>query len=498
MPKNIDKYLILISIIAFAYFSMWVYYGIHKYQTYNEGYYDIGVYSYSLYWHIHYAQGVGPLVYISTFANHVSVFLLLVTSIFYFYQNPIILYIIQDFFLAFTTIMICAVTLSITDNKKLGFAMAIAFLVNPAIRGLTISNSHYEAFIPFFYILAFYCYVKNKRALFVVSLLLLLSIMETTFAIVLPLLLALLIYELVHNRGISSKKLLKSRLTLIAIGFILTILFTTFYLVTITKVISDYQGMPYSTVPPMIRTLNYISIGSTSGIANVPLPEVAIYLFILGIIFLFFGFGISSLADPLIALVLFSPWLYEIFIAHDVFFVSQSGQYYAYFIGASYVAAMLGYLIISDKGKMFGVIHINRKNILLSASFIITFAIIISSYMLLLTTLPLLIVPSGLNYTQINYAVSLIPRNATIMAQLNIAPHLYFVKNLELPPSDNPLIIWKGNLTIFWFKPEYIIIDNNLMGYTELTGQFNIYNYTKGNYTIYYNKSGITIFKVIN
>ncbi len=497
-----DKYLWILIVIAVIFTAYWINYGIHKYETYNAGYYDIGIYVYSLYWHIHYAQSVGPLLYLSTFENHVSPFLFIILSIFYFYQNPIVLYFIQDIFLALTAILVYFVTADITKRRGFSLALATAFLLNPGITGLTIFDSHIEAFIPFFYILIFYCYLKNKKVLFVVGLLFLLSIMETTFPLALTLFVALLIYELIYARKQESKEEFKSKMALLGAGFIITILFAGFYIAITSKAIEILSITPYSVVPPITRTLNYISIASTKATnVNIVGAPIIAYLGILGIIFLFIGFGISSFVNPLITLILISTWLFEAFVLHDFLFVSQNSQYYANFVGASYVAAILGYLMLSkNKQKLFGIIKIDpEKSVLFNPLFII---IIVVMMFPIYSGIGILTLPSSnqpINYTQINNAIHLIPINSTVMAQISIAPHLYYIKNLELAPSDNPIKIWSTNLTVTWFEPQYIVVDPKLNGYSELVNstEFNLYKYMGNNYTVYYNQSGLYIFKRI-
>lgn len=498
-----DRILWALAIIVIAYFALWMRYGIVKYQTYNNYYYDIGVYTYSLYWHLHYAANVGPLVYLSTFANHMSFFLPIVMLIFYFYQNPVTLYLVQGIFIIITTLLVYFVTVDLTNKRSLGFALSFAFFVNPAITGLMIFDSHYEAFIPFFYILAFYAYMKNRKMLFIVSLILLLSIMETTFALAGTLLVGLLLYEYFYARKAKSKVSYAENLKVLGIGVLVTIIFACIYAFGAQVAIKALSTTSYSTVPPIIRTINYLTIASTRYNLSSYSTEIVFFGF-LGIVVLFLGFGASSLENPLITIVLILPWLIEVFLIRNVSFLLQSNQYYTNFIGPSYVAAMIGYLIISkNKQKLFGIVKIDpNKSVMFNPLFIVILALLIAGQMLFYST-AFSYIPyqtSGLNYTQINNAISMIPSNSSVLAQAWIAPHLYYIKNLEIPPSDNPITFWNANVTVYWFTPEYIIMDKYMYGYNELANpsQFNVYNYTRYNYTTIYNESGLYIFKRIN
>jgi uncharacterized membrane protein len=506
--KSINKYLVVITVIALAYFAIWTYYGIHKYNTYNTEYYDIGIYAYAMYWHIHYAAGVAPILYISTFANHVSLFMPLILPLFYLYQSPAMLYIIQGMALAITTVLVYIVTNDITKSMPLGFAFAVAFMINPGIRGLTIFDSHFEAFIPFFYIFSFYFFIKGKKALFCIGMIFLLSIIEATFPVALTLLAGLLIYELLYGRVYETKKGFHDKMLMLGVGFMITIIFIGFYILVINTAISSYPSVPSTTVPPIIRTLNFISVAlSKNNLAGY--NGVILGGGFVDLIMLLFGFGILTMANPLISIILYSPWLFEVFVEHDPFFVAQTYQYLAYVVGASYVSAIIGYLILSKRHKSakasISLLNINiKKSRWVSPAFVLTLSIIISVEMFFVSGAyyTAFYTPNSANYTQINSALALIPINATVMAQQPIAAHLYYIKELELPPPDNPInpALWHINVTTYWFKPQYVVIDSRLSSYSELvnSSNFNIYNYTKYNYTVYYNESGLEIFKKNN
>ena len=95
--------------------------------------------------------------------------------------------------------------------------------------------------------------------------------------------------------------------------------------------------------------------------------------------------------------------------------------------------------------------------------------------------------------------LEMIPKNASVMAQPTLALHIFYIHNLELPPIYGNDGYYLSNLTVYWFKPTYIVMDKNLSDYGDfLNSSFNVYNYMDKNYTLYYNQSGFYIYKRIN
>jgi len=78
------------------------------------------------------------------------------------------------------------------------------------------------------------------------------------------------------------------------------------------------------------------------------------------------------------------------------------------------------------------------------------------------------------NLAQLKYVISTVPRNASIMAQLNLYP--YFSNRQFVEPM----------VSSYYFKPDYIIVDSNitveLVGINESTILANMLS--TGNYTL--------------
>lgn len=504
---NIDKYLVLVVVLSAAYFLYWIFFQNYLYSTFRSSYFDIGGYTYAMYLHVHGIMSYSnPLQYL-VFFGHISPFLVLLTPVFALYQHPLTLFIIQEFFLALTTILVYLVIRSIFANRNLALVFAIAFLVNPGIRALGYFDFHPEAFIPFFYILSFYFYYKGKAKYFVVSYVFLLGIMEISYVVGAPLLVALLLYELAYNRKSIGLELhnYRHRLKIICIGIMLTTLAALFYHFSAGYIVESYANTSIYSIPPIARFVNFIGIQSvllsSPGLIGSHLSGYVAILDIFGFLSVLLGFGIWSLINPLISIILYLPWLAG--AAVIPWFAWFNEQYYAFAVGGSFVSSVLGLLSLPRyKSKISKLFNINLKDIGNFVNLnILIFAIIFSVVAIAFginTTLLTFPPNTGVNLTQVNAGLSMIPQNAVVMAQPSLSVHLFFIRNLELPPIYGNFGAFLSNLTVYWTAPQYIVLDKNLSDYGDFSNSsFNLYNYMGKNYTVYYNSSGFYIYKRI-
>lgn len=503
-----DKYLWILIALSFIFIVYWALFSNYRYVTYTSQYYDVGVEAYSLYWHIHGLQFYPNVLDYIVFTNHLSIFSILLLPFFALYPHPTTFFLIEYIFLAMSAILVYFIADGLIKSRKIGFAMALAFLINPATTGLTLFDFHLESLAVFFYILTFYFYMKEKKLYFVISFILLLSLYDVEPIVGATLLVALLFYELFYNRkskGVE-RAAFKKRLTFIGIGLLLAVIFTAFYSVAATYIIKSYDYTSASAMVPIQRIKNYLSeqVSVLAGATVVKYSTSTIINgSILGLVVFFFGFGITSIFNPILSLLLYSPWLLEVLVVHNTVFLNPYNQYYSFALGGSVVSTVLGFLIIiKKKKKIFNLEIYNIKKYENIFAFGIIFLAVILFIMLssIILNLYTLNYAPTLNYTQINQALTLIPPNATVMAQPNIAAHLYYVHNLELPPVDEPSWFVPVGVSVYWTQPQYIITDKSLQLYQGLVNSstFNINNYTARNYSLIYNKSGINIFKRAN
>lgn len=510
-----DKYLILLAVISIAVIVYWIAYANYNYFSFTSEYYDIGVATYSTYIHIYYPQITGGLQYLS-FYNHISPFALLTLPVFALLPGPITLIAMQEISLAMAAIVLYFCAKDLLKNRLLSLSFGLAFILSIGVRGIMAWEFHPEGFIPLLLLLAFYFYIKDKMLGFSISYVLLLTVMETSWPVGMALILALLYYEFVYNKATDQidKQKKKARIKTMCVLIIVTLAFIAFYYYVTQTLLSMYAHGLYPNLPPQLRVLNYTQLQ----VQNLPifftdnLDAAAILLVVIGTALLFLGFGISSLADPVVAVLLISPWLFEVFVLRNFTFAAFDLDYYSFAVGGSAIAAILGAKIILDNGSfMYRKISIlskkgGRVQVIAILSCITALFIVFFYSLIVGPSFPISSAPIYKNYTQIRAALSTIPSNANVMVQANIYPHLYYIEHLEFPPDTTytesiPYGTYTLNVSFYWFKPNYVVIYptknvwfgsfNNSFD----TNTFNIYTYMGSNFTLYNSTDGVYIYK---
>lgn len=514
--EPLDKYLIGVLIASAIFVVFWVGYANYCYTTYRSAYYDIGVATYSMYLHISNAGYPLNLEYL-VFANHLSPLQVLLLPVFAAFPSPITLIFSQDLFLALAAILIYLVGKDVLGSKKLGLAFTLAYLLNPGLMGVASYDFHMEAFFIFFYILAFYFYIRNKGAHFLISYLALLLVIEEAPAVGGSLLLGLLIYELSYNRksrgaeGIAYKR----RLRLLLAGFVLTALTLGFYAQASTQILNMYNSTSYSAVPPPVRLTNIVATEVSFLLAPPSNGSYGLYVAgMYGLVLVFFGFGLTSLVNLLVSLAMYLPYIFGAFVSKLPAFPAFYFQYYSYVLGGSFVSAAIGYLALIRRKvntRLFGLDRMEGSKYAASVEklslmflIVVIFCSYVTSLIVYASTSPTLIAQRQLNYTQINQVLAAIPENSTVMAQTTLTPHLFRVHSLELPINSASANCnsssgdYTTKLVFYWFKPDYIVADEYLAGYGDFNDAcFNLASYMAHNYTTYYNSSGLYIFRRI-
>ncbi|MDE1859374.1 MAG: DUF2079 domain-containing protein, partial [Candidatus Micrarchaeota archaeon] len=479
----------------------WTYFDNLLYSTYQATFYDIGLETYSTYWHLHGATSFSLFnaVQYLVFANHISPFRLLLLPFFALYQYPITLIALQNIAIAATALLVYLASDLVLKEKNVSMALALAFLLNPGVSGMLYFPIHSESFIPLFYILSFYFYTKVDRHLFLLSYGLLLCTMEEAPIVGASLLLGLFIFRAGSSIGKDTAK--NSQVALLKLASVMTLVAILAYFAIGNYLVSNYKSVSYADLPPIVRYGNFFSTGisllTSPSSAYSPSLVYAEGLIGLGIIFLGFGFG--SLRVPLVSIILFLPWLVSVFILHNPLIADYFAQYYAFVVGGSFVAALYGYKLMSKHSSTIRLwaANIDLGSFSRSTILPIAFAIAIPSAL----TLSVITIANttSYNYSQINNALSGIPQNSTIMSQGNVLPHLYGIRLVEFPKnstiSDSPFVA--NGIALNWFSPQYIVVyTNTSAGKTDLGfDPKTLLSYVNSSYYVYYNESGLTIFK---
>ncbi|WP_337860796.1 DUF2079 domain-containing protein [Ferroplasma sp.] len=168
---NYRNLIILISAIFAVSFS---FYSIMKAYTINAYAWDLGLYSQAFYSTLHGKLFYTNLLGESYLAEHFSPFMFLLLPIFYIFPSPYTLLAIQSVFISLAAIPLYYLSSIIfsrinsessfmkKNSDKYSFLIAVAFLLSPLTESPVYFDFHLMIFLPFFYFMSIYFYLKKK------------------------------------------------------------------------------------------------------------------------------------------------------------------------------------------------------------------------------------------------------------------------------------------------------------------------------------------------
>ena len=477
-------------------FAYWVAFSSNAYGTFHE-YDDLGLFATNMWFYLHYpasAHGLQLLV----FGNHISPIQLLALPIFYLFQNAMTLLVLQDAALALSAFAVFLAARSLLGMPRLAFLLFLAFIINPGLYGMVIFDYHLESFIVLFYVLAFYFYMKNRAGPFLLCFILLLATIEEAPFLGATLGIGLFLFDYFYT-GNGQARTKRLRMALAAV--IISVLFYALYLGITSTLIKEYGAGAYPSLPPYLEAVNKLTpLTDPLAFANAAnaleitfsyYSAYAAYALAAGIFF----FGIAVLFDPLITLILVSPWLvYGLFESTTFFFVFQ--QYFGFVLGGSIVGSLLGMRMLLD-GKGFLAYSMKRRNGKSYAStgmaYILLSALAINC--LLLLFYPQFVASRNVNnlsqdflfnvnasqkayYSQIYSMLNYVPGNASLATEYFILPHSFnrrYIEDIGYTETE------------WYFKPQYVLVDFNLnVSLNAYTGENKTLAYLRANnYSLY-------------
>ncbi|MDE1871071.1 MAG: DUF2079 domain-containing protein [Candidatus Micrarchaeota archaeon] len=467
-------YTIVALLISLSATTYWLALVTHAYWAFEDGSLDLTHYSYNLYFNIHYLHygGIAGMLQFLTFGNHISPDMLLMLPFFYAYPHSLTLLYIQTITICLTSFLVFAIARDLIKDDRIAMAMLAAFLLNPGITGILTFDFHIEFVLVPAYLLVFYSYMKSRRKLFAVSLLLLLGALEIAPVIALTMGIGLFSYELLSSRS-SGRAISREKRQMIAIIVLSSIATGAMYYASIRLLAASY-GLQYPGIPQFLQigtgsevgfisqlhgaALNPISfLGSNLAIYSNPL---ALFMLALSMAIVLFGFGLFALKTPSVTFLLSLQWLVPVIAwSGKIKFLYTGYMYYGYTLGSTIAASIIG--AISYARCKNGSSNMLDRNAIGAISVIII-ALMLSSASLILAYAPLKYLATygsaspepGYNPVQVYQIARLVPQNASLMTQDVISPHLGSREYLETTAS------WEmGNST--YFVPDYILISHN-------------------------------------
>ncbi|MDE1865678.1 MAG: DUF2079 domain-containing protein [Candidatus Micrarchaeota archaeon] len=498
-----------IAALYTTYFSLAVSY---FYSSFHEGA-DTGLSAYGLYYNTHF---LNPNAYLQhlVFDQHVSFDSLLVQLAYLLVPSAMTVLELQLIFQVFAALLVFLIARDLTKNDFIGLALFVAFILNLGNLGLILADTHVEFLITAFYLLTFYFYMKRSVVPFAVSLALLLGSADVSALMALMLGIGLLAYELLGKfQGRTSTVSWWFAISIVA-GSAVAILG---YGWITASLASGYvsASSAYSSVPIVLRVTNgaQTNVGPSFGSflknpVGVLASNINTYLqgyktdLIYSLLLVVLGIGgVAMFFDPIVALLLISPWLAGAFIMGNPAFLLPTQEYFGYVLGPAVCAAIIGIMLRSGrKGiwqpKAIGLTAIGFALVLSvigPAVYLLTSSSVSNYHTATVGNLPKLLTLSSNSsqreaYLRLDYMIKQVPKNASLLTDFFIMPH---VANREYLDTFSD--------KAFSFKAEYILVDLNRSANQQVCLQENcsiFYNMIAGaNYTVLIQNGTATLYR---
>ena len=355
-----DKYGFSILIISIIFSLLFTVYSFLQLDLLNMSAWDLGVYTQALYSGIHGHLFYTNLLPGSYLSEHFSPILFLLVIPYYIYPHAYTLLIIQGFAIGLSAYVLYKLSLEILnkiednmtrkyiDSRVISFIIAIAFLLSPLTESPVFFDFHLMIFLPLFFFLALYYFIRKNIVLNLIFIGLIVSLHSAFVFIAIM----MVIFELFISNTLS---LDKNRRKITSIGYLtISMLALGSYFIIAGILKSHIAGI--SIVAPTIHVSG--STGPTSLIIDIFIKPLFVWKLLvanyyLKLILLFFGLGgyaFLFLRYPK-SIFLFVPYiLYAMFSAYASYY-TIGYQYTMMFIPMIAVSAIMGFYIMIKKSS---------------------------------------------------------------------------------------------------------------------------------------------------
>ena len=201
----------LAFLIAIAFFIVFSIFSVLQYYSLGTSAYDLGINAQSLYAFIHEGGFYSPLLGENTLAQHFSIFKFTQVPVYYISPSPISIMIYEDLFIVMGGYIVYLLSMELLKDHiksvKLLYLVSIGFLLayefSPFTESLISFSFHNMAFLPFFFLLAFYAFLTERRVLQIISMAFIISLHANFIYIVA----VLLLYEFLFLHTSRGKKI---------------------------------------------------------------------------------------------------------------------------------------------------------------------------------------------------------------------------------------------------------------------------------------------------
>ena len=453
--------------IAIAFFIVFSIFSILQYYSLGVSAFDLGVNAQELYSFLHTGSFYTPLLGENALAQHFTLFKFLQVPLYYLFPSPITLTIFEDIFIALAGYIVYLISMHLLKDhiksKKILFLVSMGFLLSyefsPFSESLVSFPFHNMAFLPFFFLLAFYAFLVERRILHIVSIIFIISL-HANFVYIVA---VLLLYEFLFLHTCRGKKInpwflhnINSRKIQNFTIFVLSIILLYGYLILAGLIKLHLEGISsFSVVPTTGETGT--PAGSPIGLVLLLFEKPSEFVSLITSVHGEKVFYINLLLKSNLYLALFSPMSLLLSLPYMLYAVPSSYasyyqlgyQYSAMVIGAIYISAIMGGYNIIRLGKY---IYRHSEQLQLKLKKILNHKLV-SNEIVIISILIVLILAISLPYGILT-PLELEPKNNGGSQMNNIYR--------EIPSATSTFLI---NLSEHIPKNSYILTENNLMPY---------------------------------
>ena len=455
---NINLSTLIVGVAIVVYSLIFSYFTILKDFQFRTYAWDLGIFNQALWTTLH----NGKLFYYtcellinpsgSFFGIHFSPIIFLLLPVYAIHPAPQTLLVTQSFILALAALPLYKLVIHVLKYKVVGIVFVLLYLLYPPLQGVNWFDFHVQSFLPLFFLSAIYFFEKqNWKTYFLFVILSLMCEEHASMIVIFVGFFAILQYK---ERLIFALKTRKFKDTFVLVAIATIVLAVLWYLMTLWV-----RGSFFPVNPDFIYEFNAAENWIVLGVQNpidIPLyivlhPTRAVtalsYDFLAKIGYLLILFG------PLALRPLFSlkhtlpafPWLlYALFSNYQPYY-GISNQYPAYIIAFIFTASIFA---IVDKGGIGDLKVLKRRLAAMSLCSLV--AVLLVSPLSPLVTI---VYPeSGLGSTTeheefLHEILTYVPRDASIITQSNIFPHVSSRINAYAIPTIH--LIWRRKVSEF-------------------------------------------------
>lgn len=149
--------LILVCLAVVVYIIYWSLISLYRLYTFQSGVFDLGMMAQE-FWLVYHQ----PFFTISTLSGFLNRDVMYIFSPLTFFDSYPPILITQTIFLGVPAIFIYLIANTVLKNKVTAFVLAFSYLMYPLLAGINWFDVHNQAFFIFFFLLAFYLFLKNR------------------------------------------------------------------------------------------------------------------------------------------------------------------------------------------------------------------------------------------------------------------------------------------------------------------------------------------------